>query len=66
MEIKEKKEKKDKKRTTIWIEGDVWDGASHVAIDEHVSVSELIEELLRRKVEKSAYARPRQTSTAGQ
>jgi predicted DNA-binding ribbon-helix-helix protein len=60
------KEIKEKKRTTIWIESDVWSGAGHVAIDKKVSVSELIEELLRREVEKSPYAQPRQPAPAGQ
>jgi predicted CopG family antitoxin len=39
-----------KKRTTIYIDSDVWKKLQHIALDEGVSASELLEKILREKL----------------
>jgi predicted DNA-binding ribbon-helix-helix protein len=39
-----------KKRTTIYIEDDIWNKLRHIALDKKMSTSELLEELVKEKL----------------
>jgi predicted CopG family antitoxin len=43
-------EQQKKERTTVWIDKDLWKKFKKHAIDEDKSASELLEELVRKKV----------------
>jgi len=39
-----------KKRTTIYLEDDIWNKLRHIALDRKMSTSQLLEELIKEKL----------------